>query len=209
MNSKKTIKSIALGVMLSLSTSVLTFAGEGDKPATNLSIVPYLSTDYSIISYNNADNNNAALLIKDESGKTLLKEKITKSGFAQKVLDFKNIEDGAYKASLLIEGKEVNSTTFSIKNHKLETEKSIKTNEKVAKSFANVVKNTLYVSHLAFESSTFAVSIADNSGEKVYESDKIKDSIYSQKFDLSSLPKGKYTLNINSANSNYSYDFIK
>ncbi len=208
MNSRKTIKSIALGVMLSLSTSVITFAGEGNSPSSKLSIVPYLNTDYSIISYNNTDNSKAFLVIKDESGNILLKENVTKGGFSQKVLDFTNIEDGAYNASLQVEGKEVHTTSFNIKNHKLYSEKELN-NEKESKSFANVVKNTLYVSHLALDSKDFAVTIADNYGVKVYESNKIEDPIYSQKFDLSSLPKGKYTLNINSANSDFSYDFIK
>ncbi len=209
MKTKNTIKGLALGVMFALTTSVSVFAGEGDTPAAKMSIVPYLSTDYSIISYNNTGSNNAVLTIKDDLGNVVFSDKFAGTGFTQKVLDFSNIEDGTYRADLSIKGKAVVSESFKIENHKLA---SIKKAEPVAyqpKSFANVVENTLYVSHLSLGGSAFAVSITDKAGTKVYENEKVDKPIYSQKFDVASLPKGEYTLNINSVNGDFTYDFQK
>ncbi len=209
MKTKNSIKGLALGVMFALTTSVSIFAGEGDSPSAKLSIVPYLSTDYSIVSYNNIGNNSATLTIKDELGNVVFSDKYYGPGFTQKVLDFSNIEDGTYNAELNIKGKSTLSKSFEIENHKLTSGMKNEASTYKPQSFANIVNNTLYVSHLSLGGNSFAVSISDKSGTTVYENEEIEKPIYSQKFDVTSLPKGEYTLSINSVNGDFSYDFQK
>ncbi|MGQ1786879.1 MULTISPECIES: hypothetical protein [unclassified Saccharicrinis] len=208
MKTTKMMKRWVLGVMLVFVTTA-TFAGEGGKAAGNVSILPYLDTDYSIVSLSNQADKAAIFSIKDAEGETVYKEWVNKAGFAQKILDFSNLEDGKYTAILKARGSEEISETFSIENHKLVSQKEEIVSEEELRAFFNLVDNTLFVSHISFGSNTFGISISDALGDEVFEKGFDGNSTYSGKFDISALPNGEYKVSINSGNKEYSYAFRK
>ena len=195
-----------LGAML-IFVATATFAGEGNKPS--LSILPYLDTDYSVVSLSNNADKAAAFCIKDAEGVTVYKEWVNKEGFAQKILDFSNLEDGEYTAELKVKGAEAITETFSVADHKLVSEKTEVMSQEELSAFFNIIDNMLYVSHISFGSNSFGISISDAVGEEVFEKGFEGNSTYSGKFDISALPNGEYKVSINSGNKEFSYAFKK
>ncbi len=207
MEMKKLFKGLALGVMFTLTTAA--FAGEGDAASVKVSVLPYLHTDYSVLSVSNYSEKGGLFLIEDKSGSVLYKEWVGKSGITQKVLDFSYLKDGDYDMVLKIKGEEKVRKSFSVKDQKLVSELAKKAAKSEEQSFVNLVDNMLYVSHLAFGSNAFAFSISKEGEGEVYSNTiKAKDS-YSGKFDVSELPSGKYAVNINSGDKDYEYEFNK
>ncbi len=117
MKTTTTIKGYALGVMLFLATTVAS-AGNGGKTAGDVSVVPYLNTDYSLLSFVNIETK-AKLSIVNEEGITLYTQWVNKASSAQKVLDFSKLEDGKYKAVLKSKGADAVTHSFEIKNKKI------------------------------------------------------------------------------------------
>lgn len=208
MKTNKLIKGLGLGVML-VFISVAAFAGEGDKPTGNLSIHPYLDTEYSIISVSNLADKNAIFSIKDENGITVYKEWVNKAGIAQKILDFSKIDDGVYTATLKAKGQKEVLKTFIIEDHQLAGRKIAEPSAKNVKTFFHLTDNTLTVSHIAFGSKSFEILISDAIGAEVFEKGYSGNSAFSGKFDVSSLPNGDYTVSVNSGNNEYNYAFRK
>ncbi len=208
MKTNKTMKRWTLGVMLVFIASGV-FAGEGGKAVGNLSVLPYLDTDYSVVSFANLADKSAKFSIVDVEGVTIYKEWVSKEGYSQKVLDFSNLKDGEYTAVLSAKGALDVSKTFEVKDHKLVSAKQIVVTPEEVKAFFNIVENTLYVSHLSFGSNSFGISIDDAFGGEVYTNEFLGNKAYSGKFDISALPKGEYTVSINSGSKEYSYDFRK
>ncbi|TLX73902.1 T9SS type A sorting domain-containing protein [Labilibacter sediminis] len=208
MKTNKLIKSLSLGVMMSLIAAVA-FAGEGDTPSGNVSIHPYLDTDYSIISVANLADKNAVFSIIDENGTVVFKEWVNKAGIEQKIIDFSNINDGVYTASLKAKGGKEVSKTFIVENHRLAgSAKKALTNDSL-KAFFHLSDDILTVSHLHFTDSTFEISIVNSLGTEVFERGYSSNSPFSGKFDVSTLPTGDYTVCIHSGNNKYSYAFAK
>ena len=208
MKTTKMMRRLVLGAMLIFVTTA-TFAGDGGKTTGNVSILPYLDTDYSIVSLSNQADKAAIFSIKDAQGEVVYKEWINKEGFAQKILDFSNLEDGEYTAALKARGAEQISETFSIEDHKLVSERAKVVSEQELRAFFNLVDNMLYVSHISFGSNTFGISISDAIGDEIFEKGFDGNSTYSGKFDISALPTGEYKVSINSGNKEYSYAFSK
>ncbi|WP_075591468.1 hypothetical protein [Labilibacter marinus] len=209
MTNKNKVKGWVLGVILAFVTTGA-YAGEGGKAAGNVSIHPYLNTDYSVISVSNLADKAASFSIKDAEGVRVYKEWVSKEGFAQKILDFSNLEDGEYKAILSVKGADEIVETFKIADHKLVYDKveQVMSKEEL-KAFFNVVENTLFVSHISFGSSSFGISISDEIGDEIFEKGFEGNSTYSGKFDISTLPNGEYKVSINSSNKEYTYAFRK
>lgn len=209
MTNKNKVKGWVLGVILAFVTTGA-YAGEGGKAAGNVSIHPYLNTDYSVISVSNLADKAASFSIKDAEGVRVYKEWVSKEGFAQKILDFSNLEDGEYKAILSVKGADEIVETFKIADHKLVYDKveQVMSKEEL-KAFFNVVENTLFVSHISFGSSSFGISISDEIGDEIFEKGFEGNSTYSGKFDISALPNGEYKVSINSSNKEYTYAFRK
>ncbi len=208
MKTIKMMKRLVFGMML-FFVATATFAGEGGKTAANVSVLPYLDTDYSIVSLSNPVNKVALFSIKDAEGFTVYKEWINKSGFAQKILDFSNLEDGEYSAVLKTKGVDEVSQKFEIVDHKLVASTKEVLTEEQLKAFFHLVDNMLYVSHISFGSNFFGISISDAIGEEIFEKGFVGNSTYSGKFDISELPNGEYVISINSGNKEYSYAFRK
>lgn len=208
---KKTIfvKRLTLGVMFVFAAATASFAGEGEKVKSDICISPYLNTDYSVISLSNQSKKTATLRIVDAEGAVVYKEWVKKEGLAQKVLDFSNLEDGEYTAILKVKGEDDLTEMFSVVNHKLILENPKAVTKEELKAFFNLVENTLFVSHITFGNSSFGISILDAVGQEVFEKDFANKLVYSGKFDVSALPNGQYTVNINSGSNKYSYDFNK
>ncbi len=203
---KKIFKSLAFGVMFALTTTA--FAGEGDAPAAKVSILPYLHTDYSVLSVSNLSENSGLFMIEDKDGSVLYKEWVSKSGITQKVLDFSLLKDGNYEMVLKIKGEEKVRNSFTVKDKKIVSEYAV-AHKSVDKAMVNLVDNMLYVSHLSFGSNAFAMSISKEGEGEVYSNTiKTKDA-YSGKFDVSELPSGAYVVNINSGDKNFEYEFQK
>ncbi|GAF05355.1 T9SS type A sorting domain-containing protein [Saccharicrinis fermentans] len=208
MKTTKMMRRLVLGAML-IFTATATFAGDGGKTTGNVSILPYLDTDYSIVSLSNQADKAAIFSINDAQGETVYKEWVNKEGFAQKILDFSNLEDGEYTAVLKARGAEKISKTFSVADHKLVSERTQVVTEQELRAFFNLVDNMLYVSHISFGSNTFGISISDAIGDEIFEKGFDGNSTFSGKFDISALPTGEYKVSINSGNKEYSYAFSK
>ncbi len=207
MKNKIQIKGIALGVMFALTT--MAFAGEGDKPVAIVSVFPYLSTDYSIISVNNLAEKSGEFIIKDSNGEALHKEYLNKTDFFQKVINFSNLEDGEYTIVLKVKGLDEIKEPFLIKDKQVVLKSSSSDEVSKLKSFVNIKDNLLYVSHLEFDQSAFKIKIANDLGEQIFEKSIDGNKVYSGKFDISKLPSGDYKLTINSEDNRYSYAFSK
>ncbi len=203
------LKGITLGVMFTLGLTAFAGEGEGKTANSNVSIYPYLDTDYSVLSLNNASEKSAILTIEGTDGEVFHRELIGKSGFTQKVLDFSYLKDGEYAVKLKSKGTEYFSKTFKVNNHKIVTESKLaKANKNANTTFANVVNNTLIVSYIPFGIKSVDVTITSDSEEIFTETFKA-DKTFSKKFDISALPKGDYQVSVNSEDKNYSYAFSK
>ncbi len=207
MDYKKLFKGLALGVMFALTTTA--FAGEGEKTNSTVSILPYLNTDYSIVSLNNTSAKNTLFTIEDASGEVFYKEWIDKSGFSQKVLDFSYLSDGKYDIVLRTKGSESIKESFTVKNHKVvsDLKKDVAVTQR--KSFVNIIDNMLYVSHLSSAGNSFGVSILDADADEVYSETFEGYTTFSKKFDVSALPSGSYEVSINAEKKEFSYAFTK
>ncbi len=209
MKNKIQIKGIALGVMFALTTLAFAGEGDGDKPVAKVSVFPYLSTDYSVISVNNPGEKSGAFVIKDSNGETLHQEYLGKSLSFQKVINFANLEDGEYTIVLKVKGYDEIKEPFLIKDKQVVLKSAGSDKVSKLKSFANIKNDLLSVSHLAFEQSAFKIKIANDFGEQIFEKRIDGNKVYSGKFDISKLPSGDYRLTINSEDNNYSYAFSK
>lgn len=209
MKIKNNVRGWVLGVILAFAATT-SYAGEGGKAIGNVSIHPYLNTDYSIISVSNLADKAASFSIKDAEGVSVYKEWVNKAGFEQKILDFSNLEDGDYTAVLRVKGAEEIIESFKVVDHKLVSDKVEQViSEEELRAFFNIVENTLFVSHISFGSSSFGISISDDIGEEIFEKGFEGNSTYSGKFDISALPNGDYKVSINSGNKEYTYAFRK
>ncbi|MCW3805867.1 hypothetical protein [Plebeiibacterium marinum] len=209
MKSSRLFKGLALGVMFALTTTVFAGEGEGKAPASKVSILPYLHTDYSILSVSNFSAKNAVLLIENNEGVVFHKEWIDQPGFTQKVLDFSHLSDGEYSVILKQKGSESLSKSFIVEDHKIVTDKKKSASLNKANSFVKVTDNTLLVSHLDFSSRAFSISITDANSEELFTQTVTGGNAFSKKYDISALPTGNYTVQINSDNKNYTYAFNK
>ena len=202
------IKRLTLGIMLTFFTSA-SYAGEGDKPTGNVAIHPYLDTEYSIISVSNLTDKNAVFSILDDEGNTVFKEWVNKAGVEQKILDFSNINDGIYTATLKAKGQKEVSKTFIVENHKLAGTKKPMPTHNSLDAFFYLKNDILTISHLTFDETPFDIAIYNSYGIEVFEKDFPGVSPFSGKFDISTLPIGDYTVSIHSGNNKYSYAFAK
>jgi aminopeptidase-like protein len=209
MDYKKLFKGLALGVMFALTTTAFAGEGEGEKTNSTVSILPYLNTDYSIVSLNNTSAKNTLFTIEDASGEVFYKEWIDKSGFSQKVLDFSYLSDGKYDIVLRTKGSESIKESFTVKNHKVvsDLKKDVAVTQR--KSFVNIIDNMLYVSHLSSAGNSFGVSILDADADEVYSETFEGYTTFSKKFDVSALPSGSYEVSINAEKKEFSYAFTK
>lgn len=197
-NRNLNLKGIVLGVILSLGVTS-TFAGE------EISIKPYLNTNLSVVSIINPSASNLNLKILGEEGTLYYMENIGKVTATQKLMDFSNLKDGTYK--IVASGKESNlEKEFTVANNKLAIESSSICDDNTIFCAAN---NDLYVTYLSLEKKNVNISIANNSGDIIFENSYKSEPNLSKQFNVEALPSGEYRISLVSENKEYSYAFQK
>jgi len=191
------LRTLLFTAALSLITS-LGFA------QNEVSILPYLKTDYSIVTVQNTTSDALILSIVDESSnETIYKTRIEEKGFSQKLFDLRKLEDGEYSIELSNNSKK----NFEIIDNKLQAEFSLEYAEN--KTYFRLSKESVYVTRFSFDEKPFSVSITNNEGEELFEKVYCANKSFTGKYDISNLPIGKYNLILNSKADQSQYAFSK
>ena len=106
------LKGLSLVAALVLSLSSAFASG-------NVTITPYLNTEYSIVSVFNTSESNLKLKVYDEDGAVFYSETITAETTTQKLFDLSYLADGNY--SVVLVGKNTREETpFVVRAKKLD-----------------------------------------------------------------------------------------
>jgi len=187
-----------------LFTAVFSLITSVGFAQNEISILPYLKTDYSIVTVQNTTKDAIILSIVDESSdETIYKTRVEEEGFSQRLFDLSNLEDGEYSIELSNKSKE----NFEIRNNKLHAES---TSEYAAnKTFFRLSKKSVYVTRFSFDEKPFSISIINNNGEELFEKIYEANKSFTGKYDISNLPNGEYNLILNSKTDQTQYAFSR
>jgi len=200
MKTRKFLWSAFLGVLLCFGSVSASAQGK-------VSVMPYLKTDYVVVSVLNEEPADFSLKIRDNSGNVFYSSmKVSGTLHYNKIFDFSDLDDGAYEVVLKKSDQAVLTDAFSILDGKLHSaeKKSEKLNAQVWSS-----KDYIFVSYLNKGADAYSMRIADETGDLLYESFLPESLTYSGKFDVSSLPSGRYVLSLTSGKNASRYEFTK
>jgi predicted phage tail protein len=95
---------------------------------------------------------------------------------------------------------------FEVTNSKLAVASKPQNTEKTLFRSKN---NALIVSYITQKNKDFKLSIADASGNRIFDANYTSDPVFQKKFDISALPKGEYNVRVVSDEKAYNYAFKK
>jgi hypothetical protein len=190
----KTIKK-ALLVALMFGT-LIGYANENTEP-TNSVTGKRIKVEFKLAKKGHA------LTIKNESGITIYKQLIKRSGTFSKVFDLTYLEDGIYIAELE-KDFEIIVKKIQLKSGKISYIE--KENKKIFKPIIRKEGNLLLISKLTFNKQPLKVVLYYNNHEIVSETLKDKELI-NRVYKLSKTEKGAYKIVINTDDRVYVKDF--
>lgn len=202
MKSKKVTKLLFL-------VAVIAFAGTSVFAKGKISVSPYLKTSYAVISALPSVEELYSVSISNVSGEVVYSSsKVENGAIFTRLFDFSKMEDGEYKVRLKSKNNATIEERFIVKNGTLVSENSIK---EVADADVKIWKNNefVFVSHLNRYLNDMVISLEDERGSVIYNKNLPAELSYSGKFNVSSLPKGNYSLSFVSGNKVFNYDFKK
>ncbi len=199
-------KSLFKGLLL---VAVLVLGGATSYAKGKIMVTPYLKTSYTIISAEPALEGLYSLSIISANGQLVYSSnKVENGAYFSRVFDFSKLEDGEYKVRLRSKSNNVTEEKFLIKDGILVTKE---TTQEVSPADVRIWKasDILYISHLNKNLNKMIVRLEDNNGSVVYDNSIPAMLTYSGKFNVSSLPKGNYSLSFVTGNKVFTYDFTK
>lgn len=194
-------------VMLLLAAVVLSSASVFAKG--KISVSPYPKSSYAVISVEPSVEALYSIAIFNASGDVVYSSsKVENGAVFSKVFDFSKLEDGEYKIRLRSKGNPVVEERFTVKSGALVS------GDLKADVSAEDVKiwkksDVVYVSHLNRNLNGMVVRLVDSRGSVIYDKSIPAELTYSGKFNVSSLPKGNYSLSFVSGNKAFNYEFKK
>lgn len=199
-------KNVFKGMLL---TAAFVFAGSSVFADGKISVSPYLKTSYAVVSVSPAVDDFSSLAIYNSQGELVYSSDKVESGVGYtKLFDFSKMEDGKYK--ITARNNKANSVEeyFTVKSGNVVSES--RTNS-VSEEDVRIWKNSdyVYVSHLNRNFNSINVTLEDERGSLIYEKSFPAELAYSEKFDVSSLPKGNYSLSFVSGDNVFNYEFNK
>lgn len=193
--------------MLLLAAVVLSSASVFAKG--KISVSPYPKSSYAVISVEPSVEALYSIAIFNASGDVVYSSnKVENGAVFSKVFDFSKLEDGEYKIRLRSKGNPVVEERFTVKSGALVS------GDLKADITAEDVKiwkksDFVYVSHLNRNLNGMVVRLVDSRGSVIYDKSIPAELTYSGKFNVSSLPKGSYSLSFVSGNKVFNYEFKK
>lgn len=189
--------------------AVIAFAGTSVFAKGKISVSPYLKTSYAVISASPGVEELYSVSISNVSGEVIYSGSKVKNGSTfTRLFDFSELEDGEYNVRLKSKNNVTIEERFIVKNGTLVSGNILK---EVADADVKIWKNNefVYVSHLNRNLNKMVISLEDERGSQIYNKNFPAELSYSGKFNVSSLPKGNYSLSFASGNKVFNYEFEK
>lgn len=202
MKTKNVVKGMLLLAAVVLSSASVFAKGK-------ISVSPYPKSSYAVISVEPSVEALYSIAIFNASGDVVYSSNRVENGTVfSKVFDFSKLEDGEYKIRLRSKGNPVVEERFTVKSGALVS------GDLKADVTAEDVKiwkksDVVYVSHLNRNLNGMVVRLVDSRGSVIYDKSIPAELTYSGKFNVSSLPKGNYSLSFVSGNKVFNYEFKK
>lgn len=204
MKSKIVNKGVLLLAALVLGSVSVFAAGKG-----KIAVAPYLKTTYAVISAEPAVDALYSISIFDPWGQVVYSSnKVDNGVIFSKLFDFSKLEDGQYTVRLKSKGNSVIEEHFVIKSGVLLNEED---SSDVSATDVKIWKDSefVFISHLNRNLNDMVVRLVDERGSVIYDKSLPAELAYSGKFNVSTLPKGNYSLNFHSGNTSFNYEFAK
>lgn len=188
---------------------LLCFGSFSASAQGKLSVVPYLKTDYVLVSALNEESIDFRLKIRDNSGNVLYSSKwFSGNSPYHKVFDFSDLPDGKYVTRMIRSDKTVLEDAFTIVDGK----PNLKTKYPRPGKMTAKVWNSgdfLFVAYADNDFDVYKMKIQDEKGDVLFESALPESATYTGKFDVSSLPPGNYSVSLMSDQKASRYGFTK
>jgi flagellar hook assembly protein FlgD len=177
--------SLLVIVLLFITSNIF---GNDSKPSLKI-----LDSEKKVVTLiaDNTKNTPLTISISDNQGVNLLEENIAISGRLSKVYDFSELPKGTYKVKIenLISIRKYIVTTTSTKLTILEI-----TADEIHKPIINSVGDVILLNMLNLNLEDVAIAINNEYGEEVYKEKIENTSAIHKRYDLSKLPKGRYSV---------------
>jgi uncharacterized protein (UPF0333 family) len=188
------------------------FAGSLSASAKGkVAVVPYLKTNYTLIAAESGAEEFRSVAIMDKFGETLYStSRVSSNAVFSKVFDFSNLSDGEYKVRLDLKSGPSLESSFMVKNGGVASDsfsEMANISENDVRIWSN--KDLLFVSHLNRAMRPVVINVKDSRGSIVYNNILPSDLTYSGKYNVAALPKGDYTISLESGSKVHSYEFRK
>lgn len=206
MKTKNVVKGMLLLAAVVLSSASVFAKGK-------ISVSPYPKSSYAVISVEPSVEALYSIAIFNASGDVVYSSnKVENGAVFSKVFDFSKLEDGEYRVRLRSNGNPVVEERFTVKNGALVSgDFKAKAEAEVTAEDVKIWKKSdvVYVSHLNRNLNGMVVRLVDSRGSVIYDKSIPAELTYSGKFNVSSLPKGNYSLSFVSGNKVFNYEFKK
>lgn len=203
MRIKTNLRSVVLGAVL-LAGSVVAGA------SNNIVVMPYQNTPYTLVAAEAVDTQIQSLVIVDDRGEAVyVSRPADLKGSYGKLFDFSRLSDGVYKIRMRSERGEVSAVNFVIRNGSLANKKpQLQIDaENELKVWSN--EDFVFVSQLNRTNTFSVVSVEDAYGRVLFNKELPKELTYSGRFNVGTLPRGEYKVNVVSGTKAFSYAFRK
>ncbi len=166
-----------------------------------VNILP-LTSEKAVVAISNNIGSTFQISIENENGEILFyKETSDAVTDYSKIYDFSKLEKGNYKLNVAIDGEKI-SRDFTIERNNIAVGKA----KPVIDPYFSFKDNVLKISYLNFEEKDVNIKFFDSS-DLIYSKAAGNKFNLSEGFDLSKLKSGNYSVNLSSANDEYSYNF--
>ncbi len=202
MKTKNVVKGMLLLAAVVLSSASVFAKGK-------ISVSPYPKSSYAVISVEPSVEALYSIAIFNASGDVVYSSsKVENGAVFSKVFDFSKLEDGEYKIRLRSKGNPVVEERFTVKGGAL-VPSDLKADVTAEDVKIWKKSDVVYVSHLNRNLNGMVVRLVDSRGSVIYDKSIPAELTYSGKFNVSSLPKGNYSLSFVSGNKVFNYEFKK
>ncbi|PWD99295.1 T9SS type A sorting domain-containing protein [Marinilabilia rubra] len=203
MKAKKFLSVVALSVLMVAGVSSAFAKGK-------ITVYPYLDTNYALVSALNEELVDFSVEIKATNGDLVYSSgKVGSSAHFNKLFDFSELSDGKYIAVLKSGNKTFLEDEFVVSGGKLKSKKAVSEKDEELAAKVWTKSDFLFVSYLNRSYENYKLKLKDESGNVLFESSLPKKLTYSGKFDVSTLPSGKYYVSLVSGKNVSSYAIRK
>ena len=145
---------------------------------------------------------NVHIQIKDESGSVIFKENVSKPNGRRKY-DLRNLPDGQYMIEIS-NSQKIITRNFNVNGSKVVLSEDVQT---VFKPVINWSDRNLEINLLS-SGKDVVISILDDDANEIFKQNHNTMSIH-RRYDISSLPKGEYTVKVTTAGRTFEHFYAK